>query len=247
VSFHPKPKEEKMKKLTLAIALVASVLTAILVDGTTELQAGHYLNVTITNVTRGQVITPPVLISHDRDFQLFTVGDPASSELVALAEDGNTAPLEGLIGSHAGVHDYTVSTVGLGPGESVSLQVDTRGNFRYISALGMLATTNDAFFAIQGVRVPANVVSADPFERTLFGYAYDAGSEANSELCDYIPGPPCENPFMRDTGDAEGYVFIHSGIHGTGDLDPADYDWRNPVAIITIDRMPGGGRETDAQ
>jgi len=70
--------------------------------------------------------------------------------------------------------------------------------------------------------------------------AYDAGSERNSEDCDYIPGPPCNNSPAHDPADAEGYVHIHAGIHGIGpdpSVDPAMHDWRNPVAKITIRRI----------
>lgn len=34
--------------------------------------------------------------------------------------------------------------------------------------------------------------------------------------------------------DGGGYVHISSGIHGIGNLQPASYDWRNPVARIKI-------------
>lgn len=67
--------------------------------------------------------------------------------------------------------------------------------------------------------------------------AYDAGSEDNSEDCAYIPGPPCGNGDVRDTVGAEGYVYIHSGIHGIGDLEPAEFDWGNPVATVKIERL----------
>ena len=30
--------------------------------------------------------------------------------------------------------------------------------------------------------------------------AWDAGTEFNNELCGFIPGPPCGNPLIRDTG-----------------------------------------------
>lgn len=222
-----------MKQLALALAVVVSISTATWIDGTTALKADSEYNVTITNVTRGQIITPPVLLSHSKNFQLFTVGEPAIPELVALAEDGNTVPLDSLLRTLPAVHDYTISMVGLGPGESVTLQVETRGNLRYITAVGMLATTNDAFFALNGVSVPTSLS-----KRVFVGYAYDAGSETNSESCDFIPGPPCENPHQRDTAGAEGFVHIHSGIHGIGDLDSSTYDWRNPVAIITVERVP---------
>jgi hypothetical protein len=32
----------------------------------------------------------------------------------------------------------------------------------------------------------------------------------------------------------EGFVHIHAGIHGIGNLEASEYDWRNPVARITV-------------
>lgn len=187
--------------------------------------------VTITNITHGQVITPPVLASHNDEFQLFNVGEPAIPELVALAEDGPTGDLLALLESTHDVYDSIAADGPVLPGESVTLEISTRKHFREITVVGMLATTNDAFFGVQGVQVPKK------HEIVVYAPAYDAGSEANSESCETIPGPPCGNPFVRDTGEAEGYVHIHAGIHGIGDLDPSVKDWRNPVAKITIERI----------
>ena len=68
--------------------------------------------------------------------------------------------------------------------------------------------------------------------------AYDAGSEMNSEDCAFIPGPPCGD-VNHNPAAAEGYVHIHAGIHGIsgGTLNPAQLDWRNPVALVEIKRM----------
>ncbi len=35
----------------------------------------------------------------------------------------------------------------------------------------------------------------------------------------------------------KGYVYIHSGIHGIGGLDPAEFDWHNPFATIMSVRL----------
>ncbi len=113
------------------------------------------------------------------------------------------------------------------PGSSVTLTVDVDRHFRRLSLAGMLVTTNDAFVAVRSAGIPWGW-------RQLEAAAYDAGSEANSEACDFIPGPPCGNGGVRDTADAEGFVHIHSGIHGSGDLLPSRDDWRNPVAKITM-------------
>jgi len=191
-------------------------------------RGGRTYEVTITNLTRGQIFSPPIVISHKGNFSLFTLGAPASPQLYSLAEDGLTEPLTDHIATLPSVFDYAVAEGPLAPGDSVTMEIRTRGRFRFISAAGMLVTTNDAFFAIREGRVPpkgGGIIDAE---------AYDAGSEANSEDCDFIPGPPCEKGGSRDTGNAEGYVHIHAGIHGTGDLIPASDDWRNPVAEITI-------------
>ena len=94
----------------------------------------------------------------------------------------------------------------------------------------MLVTTNDTFTAIRGLRPhPAHMVS-------VMVPGYDAGSEGNNEMCAFIPGPPCGNPFQRDVANAEGYVHINSGVQQSGDLT-GTHDWRNPVARITVKRV----------
>jgi hypothetical protein len=30
---------------------------------------------------------------------------------------------------------------------------------------------------------------------------------------------------------------VHAGIHGVGDLQASEYDWRNPVAYVSVRRM----------
>ena len=46
---------------------------------------------------------------------------------------------------------------------------------------------------------------------------------------------------MRDADGAEGFIFIHAGVHGVGDLKPENQDWRNPVVQIDIRRIRGDG------
>jgi len=192
---------------------------------------GRTYEVTITNLTRGQIFSPPIVISHKRNFSLFSLGDPAIAPLYKLAEDGLTAPLVAHISELPSVFDYEVAEGPILPGDSVTLEVSTRRHFRYISVAGMLVTTNDAFFAVRDLRVPGWG------RATVEAIVYDAGSEANSEDCADIPGPPCGNGEVRNTTGAEGYVHVHAGIHGIGNLEqvnPAMHDWRNPAALITV-------------
>ena len=62
-------------------------------------------------------------------------------------------------------------------------------------------------------------------------------SEENNEDGAFIPGPPFGNANVRATGNAEGFVHVHAGVHGIMSLAPETYDWRNPVVGVTIRRV----------
>ena len=202
---------------------------------TAELAPSHTrYRVEITNLTRGQIFSPPVVATHTKDLPaLFTVGTPASAELAFVAEDAVNQPLITQLLQSNEVGDVQIIT-GLNgpilPGETASMVLLGGGKFKRISLVGMLVITNDAFFGLNGVELKNKGLS----HRSP---AYDAGSEANNELCAFIPGPPCGNGGVRATAGAEGYVHVHAGIHGIGDLAAADFDWRNDVAQIRITRL----------
>ena len=94
----------------------------------------------------------------------------------------------------------------------------------------MLATTNDGYAALNSVALPKNTTS-------YFAYVYDAGSESNNESCAYIPGPPCAGNSGNISDDGEGFISLHNGVHGGGDLNIKHLDWRGPVAIVTVSRI----------
>lgn len=186
--------------------------------------------VTITNVTRGQVFSPAVIASHDANVSLFELGAPASAELAQLAEEGDPSLLAALLQNDPGSR-FVASTGGpLMPGQSVTVTILVDGDHPYLSVAGMLVSTNDALFAARGLRVPEESMS-------LFARAYDAGSEFNSEDCAFIPGPPCASAGAHDPAPAEGFVRIHEGIHGIGGLAPSLFDWRGEVAAIRVERV----------
>ncbi len=213
---------------------------AVVVAAGLSLVAGPALassfEVTITNLTKGQIISPPVVAAHDPAVAIFSAGQPASDELAALAEDADNGGLVGLlesIGADVAQGDGVIL-----PGGSATIRIDaSRGN-RVLSAVGMLVTTNDTFFGLNSQRLRSRT-------QTTRVVAYDAGSEANNESCAFIPGPPCGNPFQRDTEEAEGFVHIHNGVHGIADLVPSRHDWRNPVVQVTVKRVRGGEEDDD--
>jgi hypothetical protein len=222
-------------KRTVSVVVVLLGFTVLIGAQTPTAAAAPRFEVTVTNLTRGQQFTPILVASHQKGVRLFTLGSPASSELATLAEEGNTVPLAALLLATSGVSDIAASAGLLNPGQSVTISVDAGGGFDHLSVAAMLIPTNDGFFALNGVEGPRGDQTL-----TLYSPAYDAGSERNDELCASIPGP-----FFAECGGAgsggkpgggEGYVHIHAGIHGIGDLDLAQRDWRNPVAQITIRR-----------
>jgi Spondin_N len=200
--------------------------------------ASALVEVTVTNVTRDQQFTPILVASHQAGVRLFELGEPASSELQIVAEEGDVAPLTAALLALPGVLDVTNSGALLDPGASATIIVRVRGTFKHISLAAMLIPTNDGFFALNGARMP----SGRNQSLVLTSVAYDAGSERNDELCASIPGPSfveCGGPGGggQPAGGEEGYVHVHAGIHGIGDLDEAQRDWRNPVARITLRRV----------
>jgi hypothetical protein len=186
--------------------------------------------VTITNLSRGQIISPAFAFTHNGRETLFTSGEPASAELAALAQDADTDGLVSLFSASSATHEIVLGTAVIMPGKSETLMIHSNHHAKYISLAAMLVSSNDAFMAVNKLKLPRRSLM-------ITVPAYDAGSEANNENCDYIPGPPCGNPNKAPDDEAEGFVHIHSGIHGIADLDPAEFDWRNPVAKISIRRV----------
>ena len=218
------------KRLTWTLGILMLVLTALSTAAEERFFSGggHIYEVTITNLTKGQILSPPIVFSHRWGYKLFTPGEPASPELAGVAEDADSEPLLALLNAEPRVHDSMIADGVVMPGQSATVKVATRGNTRFISTLGMLVTSNDAFFAAGHVA---------PSHRTSFyAQAWDAGSEANTQDCAHIPGPPCGSPGVRVEDGAEGYVYTHAGIQDRDSLSSETHDWQNPVARIEIRR-----------
>jgi len=213
---------------------IGALLSAAMLAGT-QAWAGNptVYKITVTNLTPGQPFAPVMVASHRPGLLFFKVGEAPSDELAMLAEAGNGSPIAASLLETHGVRDAKVSTEGLTfPGQSSSMTISVSNDSDHISVAAMLGATNDAFFAVRDVALPkgrrAVIYQAD---------AYDAGSETNDELCSTVPGcgggPAGYSP--DDAG--EGFVHIHSGIHGIGDLNASTMDWNNPVAQIVIERI----------
>lgn len=210
-------------------ALAVGLASLLLINAPVFASGEHTYAVTITNVTAGQSFTPLLVITHKKGHPLLTLGSPASPELMRIAEGGDTGPFQQSLMDSGMAYDAMSSEGLLGPGQSVTLHVKSKGRFRYLTIAGMLLPTNDGVIAVNGMHLPKG-------SHTKMVPAYDGGTELNDELCANIPGPHCGGePFSVEDG--EGFVHIHPGIRGVGDLSANQYDWKNPVAKITVKRM----------
>jgi hypothetical protein len=222
----------------VALAAPVALSVGLLTGFTAEEEGGKKYEVKITNLTRGQPLSPVVVATHTGDLPaLFLPGSPASAELTAVAKDADNAGILALWDPAANTMVGDLQTIAdsggpIMPGEIDSVIVEAGGPFRHISLVSMLVNTNDAFVALNAEPLPRQ---GNEVHRSL---AYDAGSEANNEECVFIPGPACGSAFVRDTEGAEGYIHVHAGVHGIANLDPSAYDWRNPVAHVEITRLP---------
>jgi hypothetical protein len=91
------------------------------------------------------------------------------------------------------------------------------------------------------VNIPSLKVIGFPFPlnsltsgtNATVGMACPDGSGPQDFNSDPIaPNSPDDNPAR-----AEGYVGIHGGIKGVGDLDPNVWNWQNPTMKVTIQRV----------
>jgi len=215
---------------------IASLLltTALTFTGVVSADSTYYgartYEVTITNITPGQTFTPILAVTHKASIRVFELGNPASPELATLAESGDVIPLSDLLDGVPGqVLDQAAGTGLLGPGESATLTIRGNRRFNHLSLAAMLIPTNDTFVALDSVPLPK-------WQDTEYALAYDAGSELNDEDCSNIPGPYCGGAALSDE-DGEGFVHVSNGIHGGADLDPTVFDWRNPIAKVSIRRV----------
>lgn len=220
-----------MKKTLTAATLAVLALAVSALPAAAQPGPGTTYRVTVTNISNQEILSPPIVVVHAIGTGLFESGQAASSVLAAVAEDADAAGLLANLEADPLVLAFGIADAPLPPGQSVTYDLPSRPPFGRLSVVAMLVTTNDAFAGLDGYPLTPR-----PWLQETTLPAYDAGSEANNELCAFIPGPPCGNAGVRDTAGAEGYIHVHPGIRGVGDLDPDVWDWHNPVAKVTIVR-----------
>ncbi len=237
-----------MKTMRVLVGLLVVVGISL---GVSPVGAADF-SVTIVNTTHGTYFTPLLITAHAETIHLFQAGQPASDDIRAMAEGGDTSGLEASIGGAD--QDTVVNPAGglLGPGASVTTDLNTDASgHSVLSLVAMILPTNDGFVGVDSLAIPQ-----DPGTYTYYLNAWDAGTEANDEIvvggsggAPGTPGIPADPGGFAGTGgsgvtttDANTTIHIHRGnlgdddaSGGESDLDITVHRWLNPVAKLIID------------
>lgn len=199
-------------------------------------------DVTVDNLTNAQPLSPATVIAHQSGYSMFLIGSPASAGLEEMAEGGdNTALLaEATADAMVVVTGSGAAPIGPAGSETVTLNMlDSERSGLQVSVGSMLVNTNDAFSGLNGVSVAAMVVG----EMLQFdAIAYDAGTEADTEMAVHIPGPAGGGEgFNAARDDQADQVAAHSGVVSQDDgLATSDlteqHRFDNPVIRVRIER-----------
>jgi len=200
-------------------------------------------DVTVTNLTNDQPLSPVAIIAHQDGYSVFTVGAAATVGLETLAEGGDNTALIAEADADATVMATASGAAPIGPAgtETINVEVlqsDLPGLTVSIST--MLVNTNDAIAGINGVSVGDMQAGDTMTWRTV---AYDAGTEANTESATHIPGPAGGGEgFNAARDEIADRVTMHSGVVSQDDGFAASdltgqHRFDNPVAQVRIERI----------
>ncbi len=199
--------------------------------------------VAVRNLTDGQPFTPPVIITHGHDFDLFDVGDEAGDAVQGLAENGNVPGVVAAVEGREDVSHVFAAGAPVLPGGDAVFTVNAYPGARRITVASMLICTNDGFTGLDSARLPRWLGET----ATYTARGYDAGTEVNTEDFDDLV-PPCgpltgvdsmgAGTGMTDPTLAEdGEIRRHRGVAGSGDLVPSIHDWNGASIEVSITRV----------
>ena len=213
------------------------------------------LEISVTNLTGNTYFTPLIIAAHPAGSHLFQPGVAAGTAVQAMAEGGDISGLEGVVAGAGGQALSNPAGGLLAPAGSFAVVPlsTTAGNTR-LSLAAMLLPTNDGFVGLDSWTIPTR-----PGTYTVYLNAYDAGTEANTELMNPgaggtpgVAGIPADPGGKAGTGGSgvvpaspndhePNVVHIHPGIlgdtnpaGGASDLDSTRHRWLNPVAKLVV-------------
>jgi energy-converting hydrogenase Eha subunit E len=199
-------------------------------------------DITISNLTNAQPLSPAAIIAHQDGYAVFSIGAPATTGLEEMAEGGDNTALLAEADADAMVTVTGSGAAAIGPAASETVTIDMLESDLpglRISVATMLVNTNDAFTGLNAMSVEA-MATSDVI--SMHGFAYDAGTEADSEAAATIPGPAGGGEgFNAARDDQADQVTMHAGVvsqddgFATSDLGE-QHRFDNPVVRVRIER-----------
>ncbi len=197
-------------------------------------------DITVYNLTNGQPFTPLGIVVHDSAYIPWQLGETVSMGLEALAESGDPSTFLTEANANSAVVMSTRSNNGpFGPGnsETVSITVDHSARLQ-LTVASMLANTNDAFTGIRNWSI-GGLAAGD--STSSMARVYDAGTEANNETADSMPGPAAMGEGFNAVRDDLNRLTVHSGVVTTDDglLTSAlneSHRWLGQAAKVVVTR-----------
>ena len=232
-----KTRNYSKKLLALVILSTPLLLTAC---GSSTQKTRSY-EVTVSNLTANQPLSPVVIFAHEPEYKLWTTGEAASVALEYLAEGGSNSQLIDEVekNKHYMAHSSGHGVIASGQSETVTISFKNT-NWVRLSLASMLVNTNDAFTGLNDIEVYDIGVGKS---RTFTTLAWDAGTEKNTESSDTIPGPADGGEGFNSSrvGDTN-FIAVHQGVISKDDgLDSSvlneSHRFDNPISRVTIHRI----------
>ena len=216
-----------------AVAVVPAPATDAVSEATFE--------VTTVNLTAAQPLSPVAVVAHRDGYRPFGIGASASDGLERLAEGSGNAAFVVEAEADPMVVATASGTGAIDPGGRETVTVEVAGEDLadlMISTVTALENTNDGISGALAVHAGTLTPGQSVTVRTL---AYDAGTEANSELADDIAGPAAGGEgFNEDRGGLD-RVTLHPGVVGDVGMGSSmlseQYRFDNPVSIVRVERV----------
>lgn len=196
--------------------------------------------VTVTNITNAQVLTPLGVVIHRPGYTAWNAGTSATIGLENLAESGDPAPFVDEAGLNTNVNTIAMGSTPFTAGTTQSVEITTtHSNNLELTVATMLANTNDAFTGVTNWKVGELKVGES---MTTLPHVYDSGTEDNIETAASMPGPAAGgegfNPARPSTTSV---VTIHPGVvtrsDGLSSSALTEIDrWLGPAAKIVVTR-----------
>lgn len=203
----------------------------------TDTAAMKEFSVVFVNTTSNQPLSPVAFVAHEGNFSPWSIGEPATDGLADLAESGSTA---GFLADAEGtlLAERASSLIQPGMSQNYDFMVPETEQL-FLSLATMLENTNDGFAGAQSLNITQLAVGES---MNYLAPVYDAGSEANTETAETIPGPAARGAALSDGREENNQVTRHPGVVTQDDgyeasaLDES-HRFDNGALLVRIERL----------